>query len=255
MKDKGQRRPKKDIYNDATIDHYTIEARQKVMVKGFNKGHIFENIVLTPRQLELYNMIRHNTFTIITGPAGTAKTFVACYTALQLLADGKIGDIILTKPIVEAGENLGFLPGTKDEKIDPYFQSYYNNFTKITPKGSLEWLKGNGHIKYEPLAYMRGSTFDNCLMIGDEFQNANLHQIMLWITRLGKNSKAIMMGDISQYDLKKKKDVQMDNFIKNVAKGVNGVAHFQFTKEDIVRNKFLIDLVDNYEKYKMENNL
>lgn len=205
-------------------------------------------IVLTDRQKELYDSIRHHSLTICQGPAGTSKTFTTCYTALCMLADGKIDQIILTKPIQESGENLGFLPGTKEEKIDPYMKSYFSNFEKIIGYGTLEWMKANGQIVVEPLAYMRGTTYDRSLMILDEAQNCTMTQLMLWITRLGDGSKAVMMGDVSQYDIKKR-DSKFLEFI-DLMEGANQICNFQFSAEDIVRNKFLIEVVNRYEKWK-----
>jgi phosphate starvation-inducible protein PhoH len=231
-----------------------------------------KNIIsLTPKQLELYKGVRNNTLTICQGPAGTAKTFVACYSALGLLADKKIERIILTKPIQESGENLGFLPGTIEEKTDPYMQSYFSTFQKIIGKQTFEFMKSIGEIVVEPIAYMRGTTYDNAIMLLDEAQNCTMHQLMLWSTRLGKDSKAIMMGDISQYDIKKR-DSKFLDFIsivtgeynykaddtksqQNYKSQLKEVYSHRFEVEDIVRNKFLIDLVDRYEKYKYQNNL
>lgn len=229
-------------------------------------------ISLTKRQNELYTGIRNNTLTICQGPAGTAKTFIACYSAIGLLADKKIERIILTKPIQESGENLGFLPGTIEEKTDPYMQSYFSTFQKIVGKQTFEFMKSIGEIVVEPIAYMRGTTYDDAIMLLDEAQNCNMHQLMLWATRLGKNSKAVMMGDISQYDIKKK-DSKFLDFIEIVSgkykfkendgtksqqdytSQLNEVFSHRFEVEDIVRNKFLIDLVDRYEKYKFQNNI
>lgn len=228
-------------------------------------------ISLTPKQQDLYTGIRNNTLTICQGPAGTAKTFVACYSAIGLLADKKIEKIILTKPIQESGENLGFLPGTIEEKTDPYMQSYFSTFQKIVGKQTFEFMKSIGEIVVEPIAYMRGTTYDDCIMLLDEAQNCNMHQLMLWSTRLGRNSKAVMMGDISQYDIKKK-DSKFLDFIslvsgeydfreddtqsqQNYKAQLNNVYNHKFSVEDIVRNKFLIDLVDRYEKYKYQNGL
>jgi phosphate starvation-inducible protein PhoH len=228
-------------------------------------------ISLTPKQQELYTGIRNNTLTICQGPAGTAKTFVACYSAIGLLADKKIDKIILTKPIQESGENLGFLPGTVEEKVDPYMQSYFSTFQKIVGKQSFEFMKSIGEIVVEPIAYMRGTTYDDCIMLLDEAQNCNMHQLMLWSTRLGKNSKAVMMGDISQYDIKKK-DSKFLDFIslvtgdyqfkeddtksqQNYKTQLKEVFSHKFSVDDIVRNKFLIDLVDRYEKYKYQNGI
>jgi phosphate starvation-inducible PhoH-like protein len=208
-------------------------------------------IELSPKQHELYKGIRHNTLTVCQGPAGTSKTFTACYTALALLADKKIEQIILTKPIQESGENLGFLPGTKEEKTDPYMKSYFSNFEKIIGKATFEFMRATGEIVVEPLAYMRGTTYDNAIMLLDEAQNCTMTQLMLWVTRLGKDSKAIMMGDISQYDIKKR-DSKFIEFIDLIS-DVEQVHNFRFGSEDIVRNKFLIDIVNKYEEWKSTN--
>jgi len=210
-------------------------------------------IILTPKQQELYKSIRNNIFTIVQGPAGTSKTFTACYTSLCLLADRKIDKIIITKPIQESGENLGFLPGDIDEKTAPYMRSYITNFEKILGKQSTEFLKTSGDICVEPLAYMRGVTYDNSIILLDEAQNATMKQLVLWITRLGKNSKAVLMGDISQYDIKKR-DSRFLEFIEMV-KGVEDVSTFEFNSDDIVRNKFLIDIVNKYEEWKMDKEI
>ena len=218
----------------------------------FNKQELEQSgVVLTPKQLDLYKGIRHNTLTVCQGPAGSSKTFTACYTALALLADRKISQIILTKPIQESGENLGFLPGTKDEKTNPYIKSYFSNFEKIIGRASFEFMRTNGDIIVEPLAYMRGTTYDNCIMLLDEAQNCTMTQLMLWVTRLGNDSKAMMMGDVSQYDIKKR-DSKFLEFIELIS-DVEQVNNFKFTSEDIVRNKFLIDIVNKYEKWKNEN--
>jgi phosphate starvation-inducible PhoH-like protein len=237
-----------------------IEAIEMQKQREFNsakKGRLTRNeletmrIELTPKQTELYKGIRHNTLTVCQGPAGTSKTFTACYTALALLADQKIDKIILTKPIQESGENLGFLPGTKEEKVDPFMQSYSSNFEKIIGKAVYQWLVSRGDIVVEPLAYMRGTTYDYSIMILDEAQNCTMTQLMLWVTRLGKDSKAIMMGDVSQYDIKKR-DSKFLEFIDLIS-DVEQVNNFKFGAEDIVRNKFLIDIVNKYEKWKSEN--
>jgi phosphate starvation-inducible protein PhoH len=181
----------------------------------------------------------------------THNTFTACYTALALLADKKIEQIILTKPIQESGESLGFLPGTKEEKTDPFMKSYFSNFEKIIGRASFEFMRASGEIIVEPLAYMRGTTYDNAIMLLDEAQNCTMTQLMLWVTRLGRDSKAIMMGDISQYDIKKR-DSKFLEFIDLIS-DVEQVYNFKFNAEDIVRNKFLIDIVNKYEKWKSTN--
>jgi phosphate starvation-inducible PhoH-like protein len=213
----------------------------------------FQNVDvrLTEKQTELYKGVRNNTLTVVHGPAGTSKTFTSCYTALSLLADQKISKIIITKPIQESGEQIGLLPGTVDEKVDPYKQSYYTNFCKILDRATIDWLFSIEQIVFEPLAYMRGSTYDDCIMLLDECQNASIKQLMLWATRLGKDSKAVMMGDTSQYDVKKKDSGYID-FI-TMTKDMNDLFIFEFKNEDIVRNKFLIELANRYDKYRSEH--
>lgn len=219
----------------------------------FNKDDFNKlNIELTPKQHELYKTIRNNTFTIVRGPAGSAKTFVACYTALGLLADKKVDKIIITKPIIEAGESIGILPGSLSDKTDIYMKSYISTFQKILGKFLCDALFGSGIIEINFLAYMRGDTFDNSVMILDECQNVKMSQLMLWITRLGKDSKAIMCGDVSQYDIDHR-DAKFLTFI-DFCTGMDSVSDFEFVREDIVRNKFLIEITDRYEKWKYSTN-
>ncbi len=208
------------------------------------------NVHLSEKQTELYKGIRNSILTVVHGPAGTSKTYTTCYTALALLADKKIERIIITKPIQESGENLGALPGNVAEKIDPYRQSYYTTFCKILGKGTIDFLFSTEEISFEPLAYMRGSTYDNCIMLLDECQNASIKQLMLWVTRLGKDSKAVMMGDTSQYDVRKR-DSGYNDFIKMV-NGMNELCLFEFNNSDIVRNKFLVEIANRYDKYRSE---
>ena len=248
---KERQKTQREIANE----QYELQKQREI--NSMKKGRLTREeltargIELSPKQHELYKGIRNNTLTVCQGPAGTSKTFTACYTSLALLADKKIDQIILTKPIQESGENLGFLPGTVEEKVDPYMKSYFSNFEKIIGKGSFEWLKGTGQIIVEPLAYMRGTTYDRSIMLLDEAQNCTMTQLMLWVTRLGSESKAILMGDVSQYDIKKR-DSKFLEFIQLID-GVQQVNNFRFGVEDIVRNKFLIDIVDRYEKWKYES--
>jgi phosphate starvation-inducible PhoH-like protein len=248
---KQRQKTEREIANE----QYELQRQREL--NSMKKGRITKEellnrgIELSIKQNELYKGIRNNTLTVCQGPAGTSKTFTACYTALALLADKKIDQIILTKPIQESGENLGFLPGTVEEKVDPYMKSYFSNFEKIIGKASFEWLKSTEQIIVEPLAYMRGTTYDRSIMLLDEAQNCTMTQLMLWVTRLGSESKAILMGDVSQYDIKKR-DSKFLEFIQLID-GVQQVNNFRFGVEDIVRNKFLIDIVDRYEKWKHES--
>lgn len=209
------------------------------------------HVTLEGKQEEYKKQILGNKVTFCHGPAGTSKTFTTIYASLQLLAEGKISQIILTKPIQESGEKLGFLPGTVEEKIMPYMESYRDSLNIILGKQTADWLIGTEVIKYEPLAYMRGRTFHNCIMILDEAQNADFRQLMLFISRMGKGSKVVVSGDVSQYDIEKNK-VALPNFVKLLS-GINGVTSFEFTKEDIMRDEILIEITERYEKWKSEN--
>ena len=230
---------------------YNSNSKKKSLIT--NKDFTEKNIELTPRQHELYKLIRNNTITTVQGPAGTSKTFTACYTALRLLADKKIEKIVLTKPIKESGEELGFLPGNLEEKVQPFMRSYISNFEKILNKQTISFLKSTEVITVEPLAYMRGITYDDSIILLDEAQNTTIKQLMLWITRLGKNSKAVLMGDISQFDIKEK-DSKFLDFIQ-MLNGIESIVNFEFNSEDIVRNKILIEIVNRYEqKFKKEKN-
>ena len=209
----------------------------------------FKAIKFTPRQLEFFKMIKKNDVTLCVGDAGTAKTFVACYAALDLLREGVQTKIILSRPAVESGENLGFLPGTLSEKIAPYMKSFLSNMEKIVSHETLQALIAKKVLQMEPLAYMRGETYDDAVMVLDEAQNSDLRQLMLFVTRMGRNSKVIICGDVTQWDIEsRKKDLL--TFSDKIAKGVEGCSMFTFERADIVRNPLLIKLTDNYESFK-----
>lgn len=226
--------------------------------RSLNKKEFSENkIELTSKQNLLYKGIRNNTLSVVHGPAGTSKTFSACYTALSLYADKKVDKIIITKPIQESGEVLGHLPGTIEEKTEPFMKSYLSNFSKIVGQQTVDFMIASGDISVEPLAYMRGSTYDDSIMLLDEAQNSSMKQLMLWSTRLGKNSKMVMMGDTSQFDVRKRNS-GFNDFIKMVD-SMDDLLSFQFVNDDIVRNEFLIELTNRYDKYRsnkeeIENN-
>lgn len=205
----------------------------------------------TESQKELIQKILNNDITFIYGPAGSSKTFTTCYTALRLLHEKKISQIIITKPIQESGEKLGFLPGSVDDKISPYLESFYSNIEKIIEKDSLKKLIEIEKIAPKPLAYMRGATFDNSIMVLDEAQNCDFRQLMLFISRMGVNTKVIIAGDISQYDIEEN-CVALTKFIKMV-NNIRYVSVHEFKKNDIIRNKILIEITDRYEEWKRKN--
>jgi len=219
--------------------------------RSLNKREFGESDVqLNPKQNDLYKGIRNNTLTVVHGPAGTSKTFTSCYTSLALYADKKVDKIIITKPIQESGEALGFLPGSIEEKVEPFMKSYISNFSKIIGTQNVEFMIASGDICVEPLAYMRGETYDDSIMLLDESQNSSMKQLMLWSTRLGKNSKMVMMGDTSQFDVRKR-DSGFNDFINMVDK-MDNLLSFQFDNNDIVRNDFLIELTKRYDIYRNE---
>jgi phosphate starvation-inducible PhoH-like protein len=207
-----------------------------------------KDISLSPNQKNYSTQIQENTITFCWGPAGTSKTFSACYTALQLLARGEIERIILTKPIQESGEKLGSLPGDANEKIAPFMESFLITLEKIVPWEKVVHLMADKAIEFRPLAYMRGATFDNSLMILDEAQNCDMKQLMLYISRLGNGSKAIIAGDVTQHDIAYDK-VALPQFI-NLVKDIPKIAEVKFGEEDIVRSEILKEIVKRYEAWK-----
>jgi len=220
---------------------------------GISSDNTISNIRLSPKQLELVNLIANKDITICTGPAGTSKTFICCYFAVKALKDGKFSKVILTKPIHEAGEKLGYLPGDIESKIDPHYESFRLTLGKMLKKNILEKMLKGDSIEFRPLAYMRGATFDDTLMILDEAQNADVRQLMLFTTRMGRNSKVLIAGDIHQYDIRAF-HVALPFFV-DMIKDIQGIGLFEFGQEDIVRNKILIEITERYEKLKSKDML
>lgn len=215
-------------------------------------GNNLKGVQLRQTQQQYLQTINENQITFCYGPAGTSKTYTACYAALKMLENKEIDKVILCKPIQEAGEKLGFLPGEIDEKIAPYIQSYKSNIEKIIGAEKTKIMFDKKIFDFEPLAYMRGNTYDNSLMILDEAQNADWKQLMLFVTRMGKDSKVVVAGDVSQHDIVKSK-VSLPAFIEMLS-GIKGVGIHTFGEKDIVRAKILQEIVNRYDKWKAENN-
>lgn len=233
------------------LDLYLEKEKEKVT--NMNPINI-KNIKLTPKQLSLMDTIRKNKITVVTGPAGTSKTFSSCFTALIELKKLNYKKIIITKPTeIVGGTNLGFLPGTLDEKIQVYMQSFISIFSKMLTGVQLKAFMDEKIIEFVPAQFVRGDTFDDSIIIIDEFQSFDISTLMAIVTRLGKNSKMIFVGDAKQNDINKKY-VAVDTF-KHILDGVEDTDTFEFNRDDIVRDKILIDIIDNYERLEAQGSL
>jgi len=201
----------------------------------------------TVNQLLLVNDFRNNDLIIAEGPAGTGKTYTSIALAVRALKEREVKKIILTRPAVEAGERLGFLPGDMKEKLDPYLQPLYDALHDMLPFKKLEtWLE-DGTIQIAPLAYMRGRTLESAFVILDEAQNATISQLKMFLTRMGVSSKFIITGDSTQIDLPKKSDSGLNQVIR-ILGGIEGVSVIKFDERDIVRHKLVRMIVKAYEK-------
>jgi len=202
------------------------------------------------KQKLLLNKIKSNEIIFVSGPAGTGKTMVAIKAALELLKSKNcpIDKILISKPIVEAAEEIGFLPGNIEMKIDPYMNSYHQNFNKLIGEGSTKKLMDSGVIKSVPLAYMRGETFTDTIAILDEAQNTTFLGLKLFLTRKDENSKLIIIGDMDQVDLKLKYGEinALEDAFKRF-KGISNISFIEFTEEDIVRSTILIEILKRYK--------
>lgn len=201
----------------------------------------------TPNQRKMVELIRKNDILFALGPAGTGKTYTAVAMAVKALKDKEIKRIILTRPAVEAGENLGFLPGDLKEKIDPYLRPLYDALDDMIQPEKLKQHLENRVIEIAPMAFMRGRTLDNCYVILDEAQNATDLQLKMFLTRMGPHAKFIVTGDLSQIDLPKK---QYSGLLKatKILEGIEGITFAYLSYEDVVRHKLVKDIIRAYEK-------
>lgn len=203
-------------------------------------------------QQRLVKAFNESDLTFALGPAGTGKTYVAIALAVKALKNREVRRIILSRPAVEAGEKLGFLPGDMKDKIDPYLQPLYDALEDMIPQNKLKEYMETNVIQIAPLAFMRGRTLSDAVIILDEAQNTTTHQIKMFLTRLGMNAKMIITGDITQIDLPHSTQSGLVHALR-VLKDVKGFSCVQFDKTDIVRHHLVQRIVDAYEKYNEAN--
>lgn len=199
----------------------------------------------TPNQLRMVNSIYKNDILFAVGPAGTGKTYTAVALAVRALRNKEIKRIILTRPAVEAGENLGFLPGDLKEKVDPYLRPLYDALDDMIPAEKLKGYLENRTIEVAPLAFMRGRTLDNCYVILDEAQNATDMQLKMFLTRMGPTAKFIVTGDLTQIDLPKRNQSGLSNAIK-ILDNIRGIDIVYLTGGDVVRHKLVKRILEAY---------
>ncbi|MDO4458993.1 MAG: PhoH family protein [Clostridia bacterium] len=193
------------------------------------------------------NTIKNKTITIGVGPAGTGKTYLAVAMAVTAFRAGTINRIILTRPAVEAGEKLGFLPGDLQQKVDPYLRPLYDALFDMLGAETYQKYLEKGAIEVAPLAYMRGRTLDDSFIILDEAQNTTPEQMKMFLTRLGFGSKMVITGDVTQIDLPDGKKSGLKEAMR-VLRGIDDIGQFRFTEKDVVRHKLVQDIVKAYEK-------
>lgn len=230
----------KDI--DVFLKSKKIE-KDKFLIKTKNK----KIYARSKNQEKFVDAINNNDLVFGVGPAGTGKTYLAVAAAVQSLINNQISRIILSRPAVEAGERLGFLPGDLKEKIDPYLRPLYDALNDLMPKKILESNMDNGVIEIAPLAFMRGRTLENAFIILDEAQNTTNMQMKMFVTRLGRNSKMVILGDITQIDLPAGSSSGLKEILKLVPKD-EGIDVVNFQNKDIVRHRLVDKIVKAYSK-------
>ena len=251
------------------LDHYiqfnvlTEEMIREIFSKGISSmeeaGTAEKDIILfgnsgkpirakTPNQRLLVEESSVNDLIFAIGPAGTGKTYTAIALAVKALKNREIKKIILSRPAVEAGENLGFLPGDLKEKIDPYLQPLYDALQDMIPSRKLEDFIRDGIIQIAPLAFMRGRTLSNAFVILDEAQNTTINQLKMFLTRMGLHTKFIITGDITQIDLPKRSNSGL-LFALKLLNDIDSISVVRFNKNDIVRHKLVRNIVNAYEQY------
>lgn len=227
-----------------TVDHFIDRNPNDILVFGPNGKTVRAR---TGNQKKLVAMTDRNDILFAIGPAGTGKTYTAVALAVRALKNKLVKKIILTRPAVEAGESLGFLPGDLKEKIDPYLRPLYDALDDMIPADKLGYYMSTRTIEIAPLAYMRGRTLDNAFIILDEAQNATELQLKMFLTRIGPNAKAIITGDLTQIDLPKNQRSGLEK-ASRILKNIDGIAHIELDEEDVVRHRLVKSILRAYDK-------
>ena len=210
-------------------------------------GRKWNIVAKTPTQKEYWRQVQKNDIVFSIGPAGTGKTFLAVAMALAALKNNEVSRVVLSRPAVEAGESLGFLPGDLNEKVVPYLRPLLDALGDMLLPKKLKSMTEKGIIEIVPLAYMRGRTLNDSFIILDEAQNATSTQMKMFLTRLGKNSKAIVTGDITQTDLPRSTMSGLVH-IQSILQGIEGIGFVYFDKSDVVRHRLVAAIIDAYER-------
>ena len=219
-----------------TNDEILVHGRNGLLVKA-----------RTPNQKRLVEAVKENDMVFAIGPAGTGKTYTAVAMAVRALKNKEIRRIILTRPAVEAGENLGFLPGDLRDKLDPYLQPLYDALRDMIPQQKLLSYWEDNTIEIAPLAFMRGRTLDNAFVILDEAQNATSAQLKMFLTRMGRNAKFVITGDITQIDLPRHQQSGLVHATR-ILDGIKGISIIQLDNTDVIRHKLVTKIIRAYER-------
>lgn len=234
--------------DEKVIDNFKERNPNDILVFGPNGKTVRARTI---NQKALVTSIEKNDIVFAIGPAGTGKTYTAVALAVRALKNKAVKKIILTRPAVEAGENLGFLPGDLKEKIDPYLRPLYDALDDMIPADKLGYYMTTRTIEIAPLAYMRGRTLDNAFIILDEAQNATDLQLKMFLTRIGANAKAIITGDITQIDLPPKVKSGLEKSVR-ILRNIDGIGHVELDEEDVVRHKLVKAIIKAYDREKIK---
>ncbi len=231
-----------------TVDHFVDRNPNEILVFGPHGKTVRAR---TSNQKSMVAGIDKNDILFAIGPAGTGKTYTAVALAVRALKNKLVKKIILTRPAVEAGESLGFLPGDLKEKIDPYLRPLYDALDDMIPADKLGYYMTTRTIEIAPLAYMRGRTLDHAFIILDEAQNATDLQLKMFLTRIGSNAKAIITGDMTQVDLPRNQRSGLEKAVR-ILQNVDGISHIKLDEEDVVRHRLVKAIIRAYDREKIK---